>query len=131
MLLGKDRAGKRGAAQRVPALRGGAPALVSLLHLALAVGASAQLAGDVEVVMPASEHNGSQCMHRTIVSSEGVARAVGRPAQEVRQCGSAGGAPHLASLEEFKLTNGRRSPLSGAWARCMSFIRPVAGWAAV
>ena len=95
MLLGKDRAGKRGAEQRVPALRGGAPALVALLHLALAVGASAQLAGDVEVVMPVSEHNGSQFMHRTLVPSEGVARAVGRPAQEVRQCGSAGGPPHL------------------------------------
>ena len=122
MLLGKDRAGKRGAAQRVPALRGGAPALVSLLHLALAVVASAQLAGDVEAVMPVSKHNGSQCIHRTLVPSEGVARAVRQPAQEVRQCGSAGGVQ----------TNQRAAvSLSGARARSMSLIRPVAGRAAV
>ena len=68
--------------------------------------------------MPASEHNRSQCVHGT---QAGVKR--GRLAQRAggrRRCGSGQGlgAPHLAiaPVREFKLTNGRRPPLSGALA---------------
>ena len=73
----------------------------SLLPCARYVGASSARRGAAKVVMPASEHSRSQCVHGT---QAGVKR--GRLAQRAggrRRCGSGQGlgAPHLASLDSF------------------------------
>ena len=62
------------------------------IHLALAVAVFAQLVGDVEVVMPVSEHIYCQsvCARKAGWGQARASRAAGRLAQEVRQRAGAG-----------------------------------------